>query len=175
MAWWAFIRHGPTPTNTVRRARTARSARAASQLPRESTGWRVQAAGAHANAGCSLEVAAGTSEHGRAPREGGCLDDVMGFHEAWSDSNQRGAVRTCRKRVCCVTARVRACDGTFARVHICASKPLVGGCGWHVRARSCTEGDGRLSGVVGFRGPWTDSNQRGAVRARHKRAWCASF
>ena len=38
-------------------------------LPRESARWRVRVC-AHANAGCSLlEAAAGTSEHGRAPRE----------------------------------------------------------------------------------------------------------
>ena len=49
-------------------ARTAQ-ARVLRLLPRESARWRVRVC-AHANAGCSLlEATAGTSEHGRAPRE----------------------------------------------------------------------------------------------------------
>ena len=39
-------------------------------LSRESTRWRVRVC-ARANAGCSLQAAAGTLEHGDGPREGG--------------------------------------------------------------------------------------------------------
>ena len=46
----------------------APQARVLCLLPRESACWRVRVC-AHANAGCSLEAAAGTSEHGRASRE----------------------------------------------------------------------------------------------------------
>ena len=51
-----------------RGARTAQ-VRVLRLLPRESARWRVRVC-THANAGCSLlEAAAGTSEHGRAPKE----------------------------------------------------------------------------------------------------------
>ena len=65
LAQWALICHVPALTS-LRRARTPQ-ARVLRLLPRESTQWSVRAY-AHSNAGCSSETAAGTSEHGHAPR-----------------------------------------------------------------------------------------------------------
>ena len=64
---WPFIGHEPTTTSAARRARSA-SARAAPPLHRERARWRDRVC-AHAQAGCSSEAAAGTSEHGLAPKE----------------------------------------------------------------------------------------------------------
>ena len=67
LAQWASIEHESTPTSAARRARTA-SARGAPPPERERARWRVCVC-AHANTGCWSEAAAGTSQHGRAPRE----------------------------------------------------------------------------------------------------------
>ena len=61
-----------------------------------------------------------------------------------------------------------------SRVRTGERRPLVGGRGWHVRARPCNEGEGRLACAVGFCRERTDSNQSGAARARRKRACFAS-
>ena len=61
----------------------------------------------------------------------------------------------------------------FFLAHMRASKLLVGGRGWLVRARPSTEGGGRETGAVGIHEAWADSNQRGAARDRRKRACCA--
>ena len=64
--------------------------------------------------------------------------------------------------------------GSAFFLRTCARKLLVGGRGWHVGPRLCTEGEGRLAGVVSFQRARTDSNQRGAARTRRKRACYAS-
>ena len=61
-----FIGHTPTTTSAAQRTRAA-SARAAPPPDRQPTQWR--ACVRHANAGCSLEAAAYTSEHGLVPRK----------------------------------------------------------------------------------------------------------
>ena len=48
------------------------------------------------------------------------------------------------------------------------------GQGWHVGARPCTEGGRLLARAVPFRNACSESDQRGAARARIKRACCAS-
>ena len=66
-------------------------------------------------------------------------------------------------------------ESTRWRVRVCAHSNAVGGHdGWHVRARPCTEEEGRVAGAVNFREAETDSNQRGAARASRKRTCCAS-
>ena len=66
-----FQKDGVTTTSAARRAHTA-SARAAPPPERERAQWRDRV-WAHAQAGCSLKVAADTSEHGLAPKERGSL------------------------------------------------------------------------------------------------------
>ena len=67
LAQWAFKEYGPTPISATRRTRMP-LARVLCLLPRERARWRIRVR-AHANTDCLLEAAAGTSEHGRAPRE----------------------------------------------------------------------------------------------------------
>ena len=167
-----FIEAWPTPTSAARRAHAA-SARAAPPPERERARWRF-----FLRTCASKLLVGGRGWHvgARPCTEGeGRLAGAVGFHRAWADSNQRGAARARRKRACCASSREResARSGAFF-LRTCASKLLVGGRGWHVGARPCTEGEGRLAGAVGFHRAWTDSNQRGAARARRKRACCAS-
>ena len=67
LAQWAVVGHGPTPTSAARRAHAV-SVRAAPPPEREQAQWRIRVC-AHAQTDCSFEAAAGTSEHGIAPRE----------------------------------------------------------------------------------------------------------
>ena len=62
-----YHKYRPNPTSAARSARTA-SAGGAPPPERERIRWRVCMC-AHSNAGCSLEAAACTWEHGRASRE----------------------------------------------------------------------------------------------------------
>ena len=127
---------------------------------------------AHVQAGCLLEAAAGTSERGRAQRERTVSLAQWAYigHErlqaAW-----RGA-RTPQARVLRLLPRETAPWRFFLRTR--ASWLLIGGRGWQNRARPCTEGEGRLTGAVGFHRTWANCNQRDAARARRKRACCAS-
>ena len=102
---------------------------------------------------------------------------AVGFRRAWTESNQRGGARASRKRPYCASSRERESAGAVALFFLrtCASKLLIGGRGWHVEARPCTDGEDRETGTVGFRRAWTESNQRGGARARRKRPCCASF
>ena len=61
-----------------------------------------------------------------------------------------------------------------SRVRTRERRLLVGGRGWHVQARPCTEGKGRLADGVGVHRTWAHFNYRGAARTRRKRACCAS-
>ena len=214
-------------------------------LPRENARRGVRVC-APANAGCSLEAQAGTSEHGRAPRERAVLlaqwdsigyepsptsavrrayaasapaappseeeraparscvhtcerrllvrgrgwyvgarpcterkarlAGVVGFHRKETDFNQRSAARALRRRACCASSRERerARARRYFFLRTWARKLLVGGRGWHVRARPCIEREGRLAGAVGFYRTKTDSNQRGAARVRCTRAYCVT-
>ena len=92
-------------------ASRARRKRACYASSRESTRWRGGVC-AYANAGGSLEAAAGTSKHSCAPRLEGRLAGAVGFHRAWTDSNHHGAAR--RKRASCASARERERGGAFA-------------------------------------------------------------
>ena len=104
----------------------------------------------------------------------GRLASAVGFHRSWTESNQRGEARIRRKRACCASSRER--DRTRWRfiLRTCVRKLLVGRRGWPVRARPCTEGEGRLAGAVGFHWLGKNFNQRSAARARHKPASYAS-
>ena len=103
------------------------------------------------------------------------LEAAVGFHQNKTDFIRRGAARSHRKRACRASSRER--ERAMARSHVRTRECLllVGGRGWHVGARPCTEGEGRLAAVVGFYRARTESNQLGAARKHRKRAWCASF
>ena len=157
------------------RARRKRACCASSRERASARGGAVRLAHARKSA-ARVEHAAGTPEHGRAPRESGRPAGAVGFHRVWADSNQRGGARARRKRACCASSRERA-SARGGAVRTCARTQVSCSCGargWHVGARPCTEGDGRPAGAVGFHRVWTDSNQRGGARARRKRACCAS-
>ena len=65
---WPFIGHEPTTTSAARRAHAA-SSRAAPPPEIERAQWRARAC--HVDAGSFFEATAGTSYHGRAPKERG--------------------------------------------------------------------------------------------------------
>ena len=163
LAQWASIGHGPTPTSAARRAHVA-SARAAVPLERES----VHAVAlffplVHAQVSCSLESAAGMSEHGRAPRERAVPLPQwasIGHGPTPTSAARRAHVASARAALPLERESVRAVALIFLRT--CASKLLVGDRGWHVGTRPCIGPMGRFAGSVGFRKVWTDSNLRGA-------------
>ena len=138
---------------------------------RERAQWRYSCARAQERG--LLEAPAGTSERGRASRERAISQAQWAFVG-------RGPTPTSTVR------RTHAASARAApppeREHVVARlrvrtrerRLLVGGRGWYVGARPCSEGEGRLAGAVSFLGAWTDFNQRGAARAHVKRACCAS-
>ena len=128
---------------------------------------------AHANAGYSLEATAGTSNHGLAPRE-----RAISLGQ-WAFKGYGPTPISAARRAHAASARgapppERERAVARSRVRTGERRVPVGGHGWHVGARPCSEGEGRLGGAVGFHRVWTDINQRGAARALRKRAWCAS-
>ena len=122
---------------------------------------------------CSLEAAAGMSEHGRAPSEGGV--SLAQFAFVRYGPTPTSAARRAH------FASARAAyppegERAVARMYVFTRKLrlLVRGRGWHVRAWPFTEGESRLAGAVGFHMAWADSNQRGEARTRCKRRCYAS-
>ena len=164
-----------TQTGAAQRARAA-SARAAPPPHRERAQWPVAAL---------LRTCASRSA-GRArgqdrrvlPRpctkQSRLLAGAVPFHRAWTDYNQRSAAPARCKHACCASSRERASVVARSRVRTRASRLPVGDCGWHVEARSCTEGERPLAGAMPFQRAWADYSQRGAAPARCKRACCAS-
>ena len=146
LAQWASIGYEPTPTSAVRSA-CAASARGAFPPERER-------AVAHSrvrkrNAGCSLEAAAETSEHGRALRE---IDVSLA---QWITKGHESTATSAARRA--HAASVRGAlppekERTMARshVHTRERRLLVGGRGWHAGARPCIDREGRLAGSVCF-------------------------
>ena len=98
----------------------------------------------HAQADCSLEAAAGKAGCGRAPRERtvSLAQWVFIEHGPTSTSAAQRA-RSASARAAPPPERVRA----VARLRVRTRKRrlLVGGRCWHVGARPCTEGEGRIS------------------------------
>ena len=111
LAQWTSMGHEPTPTSAAQRVHAA-SARGARPPERECARWRVCVC-AHANAGCSTEAAAGTSQHGRAPRQRAVsLAQWASIgHEPTPTSAEK---RARRKRAWRSSSRERACSGALA-------------------------------------------------------------
>ena len=86
----------------------------------------------HANTGCSLEAAAGTSDHGRAPRESAV--SMAQWASMWHEPTPTSAARVRRKRACCVTSRERVSAVARLRVRTCECRLLIGGGCWPVKA-----------------------------------------
>ena len=108
LAQWPSKRHGPTPTDTERRARAA-SARAAPPHEIEHAVAR-----SHVRTRERWLVVGGSGWHVRAwvcTEAEGRLVGVLCFHRARTGSNQCGAARARRKRACCATSRERARGG----------------------------------------------------------------
>ena len=170
--WRSGLPYGIARLQLAQRGAHAPQARVLGLRPAEGVRWRVHVC-AHSNAGCSLEAAADPSEHGRAPRERAVSLAQWGFvgYEPTPTSAARRA-HAASARAAPPPERERAV--ARSRVRTLERRLLVRGRGWHVGARPCTEGKGRLAGVVGFHRAGDDSNQRGAARTRRKRAWHAS-
>ena len=107
-----FDRHGPTTTSAARRARAASSS-AAPPPERQRAQARLRCA--TRGAGLALEAAAGTSHHGRAPKERG-LSPVQCLYVAMTDHNQRGTARARSKLECCASSPETASAGAPALV-----------------------------------------------------------
>ena len=115
------------------------------------------------------------SEHGRSPRERAIpLAQWASIGHGPTPTSAARRARAASLRAVLPPERKSARAVAFFYLRTCATKLLVGGRSWHVRARPCTEGEGRLAGAVGFHRAWVDSNQRSAARALRKRACCAS-
>ena len=157
---------GVSRLQSARRGAHTLRARVLRLLPRESARWRVCVC-AHANAGCFLEAAAGTSEHGRAPRE-------RAFWLARWPSIEYGSTLTSAAQLLLIGHRTapisaarrahdasaraapppeRECAVARLRVRTRERRLNVGGRGWHVGALSCTEREGLLNGTIAVQ--WT--------------------
>ena len=154
LAQWAFIENASTLTSAARHAYAA-SARAAPPHENASARGGVFSC-AHAQESYLLEAVAGTSERGCAPRK-----RAVSLAQ-WASTEHASTP----------TSAARRAHGASARAAP-PRKLLVGGCCRYVGARPCTDGEGRLTGTVGFHRECIDSNQRGAARTRRRRACCA--
>ena len=120
-----------------------------------------------------LEAAAGTSERGRAPMERAASLAQWAFIENASTLTSAARHAHAASARAAPPPEKESARGGVIFLRTCAKKLLVGSRGWHIGAQPCTEEEGRLAGTVGFHRACIDSNQRGAARARRKRAWCA--
>ena len=170
LAQCASIGYGPTPTSTEG-ARTSQ-ARVLRLLLRESVRWRDRVC-AHANSVCSLETAAGMSEHGHAPMERNVKLAQWAFM-GYGTTPTTAAGRAHVASACAAPPPEGERAVLRSRVRTHELRLLIGGRGWHVGAQPCTDGEGRPAGTVSFHRVQTSSNQRGGARARRNRAYCAS-
>ena len=142
-------------------------------LLRESTRWRVRVC-AHANAGCLLEAATGTTKHGRALRERAVLLAKRAYvgHGPTPTSAARRAHAASER------AAPPPRESTRWRVCVCAHANA----GCLLEAATVTTKHGRAPreravplAKRAYLGRGAGSNQRGAARVRQKCVLCASF
>ena len=98
---------------------------------------------------------------------------AVSFPMAWTGHNQRGTAGA-RRKCACYTYSPQAATAVTRLRALREFRLPIGGHGWHVRARSCIEGEGLFAGSVPFCMTWSDYNQGGMARVRRKRACCAS-
>ena len=123
-----------------------------------------------------MGVPASTPKHGRSPKE-------RGLSLAQWPCVRRLPTPTCaalRARAACARAvpppmKERERSGEVA-LPPCETRRLIGDGrrSQHAETRPCTEGERPLAGTVALYTAPTDSNLRGAARARGMRACCAS-
>ena len=141
----------------ARRGAHTPQARVLRHLPRQSARGGVIFC-AHAQESYLLEAAAGTSERGRAPRK-----RAVSLAQ-WASTEHGSTPTSAAWRAHGASARATPSpkrERAVALSRVCARECrllVVGGRGWHVRARPCSEGEGRLTGAVGFHRAGTDSN-----------------
>ena len=160
------------PLQPPRRSAHTPQTRVLRLLPRESARWRIRVC-AHANAGCLLEAAAGTSEQGRAPRERAVSMAQWASMGHGLTLVSGGAARARRKRACCASSRERVRGSAFACAH---TRTLAGRRRPRLARRSMSvhRGRGPSRWRSGLPTSTYHSDQCGAARARRKRACCAS-
>ena len=157
-------RHEPTTTSAARRAREA-SSRAAPPPQRQRAQARLRCV--TRGAGLVLEAAAGTSHHGRAPKERG-LSPAQRLSKAWADHNQRGTARAQQARVLRLLSR----DSERRRAALRDTRRWlgVGGRSWHVAPRPRAEGERPLAGTCPSRHEPTTTSAARRARVASSRA-----
>ena len=116
---------------------------------------------------------AGTWEHGLVPKRGG-FSLVQCLSEAYGASAASAARRVRASKAHMLRLLPRESERSGAQAPHAQATSTSEGQGWHVGARPCTEGGRLLARAVPFRNACSESDQRGAARARIKRACCAS-
>ena len=126
--------------------------------------WRDRVC-AHANSVCSLETAAGTSKHGRAPTEWTVKLAQWSFMGYGPNSTAQRGVRASQARELSFVPRESERSG--AQAHDTRKPPR------EVRVRAGTWEHGlaqqegrRLARTAPFHSAWSECHQRGAARAR---------
>ena len=161
---WGMERPQP-----ARRSARARQAHVLRLLPRERQRSGAQARYTRKPAH-EVGAAAGTWEHGLAPKKGGLslVQCPSIGHGATTASAARRA-RAATARAAPPPQRQPAQWRTSA-LHAQAGS-RSGRRSWHVGARPCTEEGRPLARAVPFHGAWSDHSRRGAARARGKRPY----
>ena len=166
---WPFIGHGPTTTSAARRAHAA-SSRAAPPPEIERAQWRARAC--HVDAGSFFEATAGTSYHGRAPKERGFR--LLQWAFAVRGPTTTNAARRAQQQARMLSLHLRDTERIGALAH--ATQKSAGP--WRlqlIRApRPRAEGEWLPTGAVAFHRAQTDHIQNGTARARSNLARCAS-